>query len=71
MSREALGTYLNDHLSGSVGAAEMMERVSKEQQGTPLGELLGTLATEIRGEQDREQHAKVEAQRVEAALEAL
>lgn len=52
MSRAALGNYLNDHLAGSVGAVEMMERVSKDQQGTPLGELLGALATEIRGEQD-------------------
>jgi hypothetical protein len=52
MSRETLGAYLNDHLGGSVGAIEMMERVSKEQQGTPLGGLLGALATEIRGEQD-------------------
>jgi hypothetical protein len=51
MSREALRTYLNDHLAGSVMAIELCERTIGENEGTPFATRLGRLLEEIREDQ--------------------
>ena len=40
MSEDALSTYLNDHLAGSVAAIEMVERVIRENEGDLLARRL-------------------------------
>jgi hypothetical protein len=51
MSREALRTYLNDHLAGSVMAIELCERTIGENEGTPFAARLGRMLAEIRADQ--------------------
>jgi hypothetical protein len=51
MSEERLGTYLNDHLAGSIGAIELVERAIEENAGTPLARRLEQLLEEIREDQ--------------------
>ena len=51
MSAGGLGTYLNDHLAGSVMALEMIERSIGQHPGTPLSADLTWVAAEIREEQ--------------------
>ena len=51
MSRDALRTYLNDHLAGSVMAIELCERTIGENEGTPFAARLGRLLEEIREDQ--------------------
>jgi hypothetical protein len=52
MSDDALATYLNDHLAGSVGAIEMVQRVIKENEGQLLGRRLEEVLKEIRKDQE-------------------
>jgi hypothetical protein len=52
MSREALGTYLNDHLAGSVAAVELVERAIEDNAGTALGSFLAELGGAIREDQE-------------------
>lgn len=51
MSREALGTYLNDHLAGSVGAIELAERAIRENAGDPFASRLARVLENIREDQ--------------------
>src|SRR5688572_11175043 len=51
MSREHLGTYLNDHLAGSVTAVELVDRLAKEN--SDLSPFLIRLKKDI--EADRQQ----------------
>ncbi len=51
MSDEALAAYLNDHLAGSVGAIEMVERAIQENAGNPWARRLGEVLEEIREDQ--------------------
>jgi hypothetical protein len=51
MGEDLLGIYLNDHLAGSVIGYEIAKRCRSNNDGTPLGDFLGTLVTEI--EEDR------------------
>jgi hypothetical protein len=51
MDAELLGTYLNDHLAGSMVGVELARRARKSNEGTPLGRYLTELAKEI--EEDR------------------
>lgn len=51
MSAESLSAYLNDHLAGSIGAIEMMERAIKENAGNLLGRRLDEMLKEIRKDQ--------------------
>jgi hypothetical protein len=51
VSREALSTYLNDHLAGSVGAVEMVERTIRENAGDPFAARLAGVLAEIREDQ--------------------
>jgi hypothetical protein len=52
VSREALTTYLNDHLAGSVGAIEMVERAVRENEGDPFAGRLAPILKEIREDQE-------------------
>ncbi len=47
-----LATYLNDHLAGATGGAELVKRAARENEGNELGAFLAGLAKEI--EEDRE-----------------
>lgn len=51
MSGGALGTYLNDHLAGSIGAVELVERVIRENEGDPFARRLEAILGEIRQDQ--------------------
>ena len=51
MSDEALSAYLNDHLAGSVGATEMVERAIRENAGNLLARRLEEVLKEIRRDQ--------------------
>ena len=46
-----LAIYLQDHLGGATGGLELVRRAAAANQGTPLGNYLERLATEI--EEDR------------------
>jgi hypothetical protein len=52
MADDALETYLNDHLAGSVSAIEMLERAADDQAGTALGPQLADLLAAIRAAQE-------------------
>lgn len=58
-TQSTLASYLNDHLAGSKAAIELVESVKGENEGTPLGELLSQLATDI--ESDRTTLEKIMA----------
>jgi hypothetical protein len=47
MSDEVMGAYLNDHLAGSVGAIEMVERAIREHAGSLLARRLEEVLKEI------------------------
>ena len=47
----SLPAYLNDHRGAAKVAIDMVTRLAREQDGTPLGDVLGRLAKEI--DQDR------------------
>lgn len=51
MSGDALGTYLNDHLAGSVGAIALVERTIRENEGDPFAARLARVLEEIRRDQ--------------------
>ncbi|HTG51137.1 MAG TPA: hypothetical protein VL915_11640 [Gemmatimonadales bacterium] len=51
MSRDALKTYLNDHLTGSVMAIELGERTIRENEGGPVAARLSPLMEQIREDQ--------------------
>jgi hypothetical protein len=51
VSRDALQTYLNDHLAGSVMAIELGERTIRENQGGPVAARLSPLVEQIREDQ--------------------
>ena len=44
---ENLSDYLNDHLAGSVGALELLDRVIEACQGKPLERFFRRLAPEV------------------------
>lgn len=50
-SMDLLGIYLNDHLAGATGGAELARRIASSQRSTPAGIILGQLARDI--DQDR------------------
>ena len=47
-----LGTYLNDHLAGSVAAIELIDHLIKEQTGLRLEKFLVDLRDEISADQE-------------------
>ena len=52
MPNEALETYLNDHLAGSVSAIELLERAVDEHRNSALGPQLADLLAAIREDQE-------------------
>jgi hypothetical protein len=52
MSKEELATYLKDHLAGSVGALELLDRLIETYQGKPLEKFFQNLRDEIDADQD-------------------
>jgi hypothetical protein len=53
MSKEEdLTIYLNDHLAGSVGALELLDRLIETYKGKPLEEFFTELRNEIDADQD-------------------
>jgi hypothetical protein len=52
MSKEELPIYLNDHLAGSVGALELLDRLIKTYKGKPLERFFHDLRNEIEADQD-------------------
>ena len=47
MAKHHLKTYLNDHLSGSMSALELLEYLEKEQGGRILEHSLAALRSDI------------------------
>ena len=47
VTASSLAAYLNDHLAGSTAAIELVTRLRVENEGTPLGDMLARLATEV------------------------
>src|SRR6478609_6898773 len=52
MADRAMDVYLNDHLAGATLGSDLAEQIRDRHEGTPLGELMGSLAPEI--DQDRD-----------------
>ena len=52
MADRAIDTYLNDHLAGAMFGSDLAEQLQARSEGTPLGELMKTLAPQI--EEDRQ-----------------
>jgi hypothetical protein len=52
MTENGLGIYLNDHLAGATFGSDLARQIHEHNEGTPLGRLMGSLATEI--EEDRQ-----------------
>jgi hypothetical protein len=50
MASRSLGTYLNNHLAGSVGALELLQQLKDEDAGTKDGAVLAALYAEISAE---------------------
>lgn len=51
MSRQPLETYLNDHLAGSIGALQLLERMIRENEGDAIADRLARLREEIESDQ--------------------
>jgi hypothetical protein len=49
---EELSSYLNDHLAGSVGALELLDRLVDTYQGKPLERFFSDLRNEIEVDQE-------------------
>lgn len=47
MADKALDVYLNDHLGGATLGTELAEQIRDKAEGTPLGEVMRTIAAEI------------------------
>jgi hypothetical protein len=52
MSKEDLPIYLNDHLAGSVGALELLDRLIKTYRGKDLERFFKDLRDEVNADQD-------------------
>jgi hypothetical protein len=51
MADLAIDVYLNDHLAGAMLGSDLAEQIRQRHEGSPLGELMSSLAREI--EEDR------------------
>ena len=52
MSRNALSTYLTDHLAGATAGVALARRAAKHNDGTPAGRRLEQVAHEIEVDRD-------------------
>jgi hypothetical protein len=50
---EELSNYLNDHLAGSVGALELLDRLIETYQGKPLANFFQNLRRDIHEDQEQ------------------
>lgn len=57
MADGALDVYLNDHMAGAVMGCDLAEQIRDRNEGTGLGEVMASLATEI--DRDRESLAEL------------
>lgn len=53
IERRYLAIYLNDHLAGATGGLELARRSHSSNEGSELGDFLGTLVTQISDERER------------------
>jgi hypothetical protein len=51
-TKDLLRIYLRDHHAGAVAGRELVKRSAKANEGTPFGELLGALESEIASDLD-------------------
>jgi len=51
MADKAMDVYLNDHLAGAMLGSALAEQLREENEGTPLGNVMSSLAPQI--EEDR------------------
>jgi hypothetical protein len=51
MADNAMDVYLNDHLAGAMLGSALAQQIRDRHEGTPLGEVMGSIATQI--EEDR------------------
>jgi hypothetical protein len=63
-----LTTYLNDHLAGSVGALELVDRLIETYKGKPLEQFFKDLRTEIEADQGELQNLIEELGEKESAV---
>jgi hypothetical protein len=56
MNAKHLGTYVNDHLAGSVAAMELLDHLISTNAGTPRGRFLIELRQEIEQDQAALRH---------------
>lgn len=47
-----MDVYLNDHLGGATLGCDLAEQIRQRHEGTPLGDLMGSIAPQI--EEDRQ-----------------
>jgi hypothetical protein len=52
MADKAMHVYLNDHLAGAMLGSDLAEQIRDQNENTPLGELMRSLAPQI--EEDRQ-----------------
>jgi len=52
MADKAMAVYLNDHLAGAMLGSDLAEQVRNQNEGTPLGDVMGSIAPQI--EEDRQ-----------------
>jgi hypothetical protein len=52
MADKAMDVYLNDHLAGAMLGSDLAEQIRDRHEGTPLGDVMGSIAPEI--EEDRQ-----------------
>ena len=53
MNTKLVGIYMNDHLAGSTVGLELAKRAASSNEGTPLGDFLEGLASEIEDEREK------------------
>ena len=52
MAHKELDVYLNDHLAGSMMGRELARQLESQNDGTPLGERMGSIATAIEADSE-------------------
>ena len=52
MADKPMDVYLNDHLAGSMLGSDLAEQIQKETEGSPLGEVMSSIAAQI--DEDRQ-----------------
>ena len=52
MAHKGLDVYLNDHLAGSMMGRELAGQLASQNEGTPLGERMASIATAIEADSD-------------------